>query len=98
MRIVILAHELHVSGGISVGKNIVAALPKIAPQHQYLITIPPSLGYERHDEKENVFVIEIEPMSGLRKIHHLLRVLPKITVRFNPDVIVGLANQGLLQN
>ena len=97
MRIVILAHELYVSGGISVGKNIVATLPKIAPQHQYLITIPPGLAYERHDEKKNVSVIEIKPMNRLRKILHLLRILPKITERFNPDVIVGLANQGLFK-
>jgi len=97
MRIAILAHGLHVSGGISVGKNIVATLPKIAPQHEYLITIPPGLGYETHDGKKNVSVIEIESMSLYKRIYFDLLVLPKLAKEFNPDVIVGLGNMGLFK-
>jgi len=90
MRIAILAHGLRVGGGMSVGKNIVATVPKIASQHEYMITVPPGLGYETHDEKKNVSVIEIEPMILYKRPYFDLRVLPKLVKRFNPDVIVGL--------
>ena len=66
MRIAILSHGLSVGGGISVGKNIVATLPKIAPQHKYLITVPPHLGYVTHDREKNVSVIEIKKRKFTR--------------------------------
>lgn len=97
MRIAILAHGLHVSGGILVGKSIVATLPKIAPQHDYLITVPAGLSYETHDGKKNVLVIKIKPASLLKRPYYDFLVLPKLAKNFNPDVIVGLGNLGLLK-
>ncbi|MCD4670762.1 MAG: hypothetical protein K8S14_09990, partial [Actinomycetia bacterium] len=97
MRIAILSHGLSVGVGISVGKNIVATLPKIAPQHEYLITVPPHLGYETHDREKNVSVIKIKPMSLFKRPYFDLLVLPKLAKRFNPDVIVGLGNMGLIK-
>lgn len=96
MRIAILAHNLRVAGGLSVGKNIVAILPKVAPQHEYFMIIPSELGYETHGEKENVSVIEIEQMSFLKRIFFDLLVLPKLVKKFNPDVIFGLGNLGII--
>jgi hypothetical protein len=40
MRIAVMAHALHVAGGLSVGQNLIAAFGRVAPGNEYLITIP----------------------------------------------------------
>ena len=39
-RIAVVAHNLRSAGGLSVGRNIVATLPKIAPMYTYLMIVP----------------------------------------------------------
>lgn len=46
LRVAVLAHTLRVAGGLSVGQNLLAGLSRVAPQHDYLISVPTGLGYE----------------------------------------------------
>ena len=46
LRIAVLAHGLVRAGGLSVGRNMLAALGRVAPQHRYLVTAPSDRGYE----------------------------------------------------
>jgi len=95
MRIAILAHNLRVSGGLSVGRNLVALLPKLGPEHSYLIFVPKGLGYATHNGQKNVVVNEIPLMSFIERIRFDLFSLPKLIKNFNPDIILGLGNLGL---
>ena len=46
LRVCILAHQCHQAGGLSVGRNVLRALGRVAPGHQYLVTVPADCGYE----------------------------------------------------
>ena len=95
VRIVVLAHNLRVAGGLSVGKNIVAALPKAAPQHKYLMVVPAGLGYEQELDTSVISIVEVPIRGRVQRAYFDLRTLPKIVDRFKPDVILGLGNLGL---
>jgi glycosyltransferase involved in cell wall biosynthesis len=95
MRIVVLAHNLRASGGLSVGRNLVDLLPKFGPEHSYLILVPKGLGYATHNGRKNVAVNEVPLMSFIERIRFDLFSLPKLIKNFNPDMILGLGNLGL---
>lgn len=61
MKIAVLAHNLKVAGGRSVGLNIVKSLPAIAPDHEFLFTIPNDCGYPELSECSHVRVIVCPP-------------------------------------
>ena len=74
MRIAVLAHNLRDTGGLSVGKNIVHLLPKIAPQHYYLFLIPIGTGYEIRKDSTRVNYIEI-PEISLKKMDDIWNLI-----------------------
>jgi glycosyltransferase involved in cell wall biosynthesis len=95
VRIAVLEHNLVVAGGLSVGKNMTALLPKIAPRHTYLMLVPKGLGYDRHEKLDNVKVLEIARMSFIKRgLFEMLR-LPKLVNDFRPDVVLCLGNIGM---
>jgi len=96
-RIAIIAHPLHAGGGISVGRNLIAALAKVAPEHDYLISIPSGLGYE-----EVVALVQSHELSVFRYRGNLLKrwryertELKPALRRFRPDLILPLASKGV---
>ncbi|HDM75256.1 MAG TPA: glycosyltransferase family 1 protein [Deltaproteobacteria bacterium] len=95
MRIAVLAHNLRDTGGLSVGKNIVHLLPKIAPQHYYLFLIPVGTGYEIRKDSTRVNYIEIPEMGLIQRALFEKLKLPKLIKDFKPDLIWGLGNIGL---
>lgn len=95
MRIAVLAYNLVVAGGLSVGKNITALLPKAGPEHTYLMFVPKGAGYETHGGQENVTVNEISRMGFFERARFELLLLPKQIKDFAPKVILGLGNMGL---
>lgn len=97
MRIAVLAHNLRGAGGLSVGKNIILLLPKVGPEHTYLIFVPEGTGYAKHEEEKNFEVNEVPKMSFIRRALFDLFCLPKLVKKFHPDVIWGLGNLGLLK-
>ncbi|MBT3279305.1 MAG: glycosyltransferase family 4 protein [Phycisphaerales bacterium] len=95
MRIVLLAHNLRVAGGLSVGKNIVTTLPDIAPMHDYLIVVPAGCDYPEFEGQANVTMLVAPSMGLLKRARWERSVLrPQIT-QFQPDWIWGLGNLGL---
>lgn len=95
MRIVILAHNLRVAGGLSVGKNIVATLPEIAPMHKYLMIVPAGCGYPTSWDSPNVHITEVQQAGQHRRAAFDLWQLPRLVKEFLPDWVWGLGNMGL---
>ena len=95
MRIGLLAHNLRVAGGLSVGRNIVATLPAVAPEHEYFFIVPAGYGYETHSDRANVQIMELGDMSFARRaIFEKVRLGQKVRA-FRPDWLWGLGNLGL---
>lgn len=97
MRIAIIAHALRGGGGVSVGKNIIASFERIAPNFEFLISIPAGLGYDE--------VCNNIPSRQIIAFHHggnLLRrylfekfeLVPTVN-SFKPDVVLCLGNVAL---
>lgn len=95
MNITVLAYNLIGSGGLSVGRNITALLPKIGPQHKYLMLVPENLEYDLHIGSDNVVVKQIKRMSFLERVKFDLIILPKLVKDFNSDIVLALGNIGL---
>ena len=96
MRIALLAHNLKKGGGLVVGMNFIRALRNAAPQHQYLICVPDVSGYEQIRLPEGSNFYFCPPSGPLRRLKLELVTLPRLMKRFNPDAVLGLGNQGLL--
>lgn len=92
MRILLLAHNLRVAGGLSVGKNIVSTLPVVAPNHTYLVTAPADMGYGDTTEDENVRTVEVRASTPVARARFELTVMPRLVDEFMPDWIWALGN------
>jgi glycosyltransferase involved in cell wall biosynthesis len=99
LRIAVLAHPMRVAGGRSVGLNLLAALGRRAPQHSYFITIPAECGYEealQHIPGAQLLVCP-QSMSRLGRLIFETFTVPTAVRAFEPDVVFGVANRGLLR-
>ncbi len=95
LKMLVLAQNLHTAGGYSVGRNVTAVLPKVAPQHEYLMVIPDKVGYVEHEGVSNVRLLKVKRMSFFERIHFDFITLPKVAKEYKPDFIWGLGNSGL---
>jgi glycosyltransferase involved in cell wall biosynthesis len=103
MNIVLIAHNLRASGGLSVGKGIVSTLPNLAPQHEFLVIVPAGCGYPDHSDKTNVEVLECPQMSLLKRYFWERRTMRPAINDFKSDWIwclgnIGLSNPGTRQS
>lgn len=95
MKITLIAHNLRVAGGKSVGQNIVRTLPVIAPMHEYLMVVPKDCGYPDFSKHENVIALECLQMGLAKRWWWEKKVMrPKIE-SFGPDWIWTLGISGL---
>jgi len=95
MQIAVLAYNLIGAGALSVGKNIIDQLPKLAPNWELLMLVPKGRMYNLHENLSNVSVLEI-PRTGLFKRLIFEKItLPKIIKSYHPDVVLCLGNIGL---
>lgn len=97
MRIAILAHTSRVAGGLSVGLNLLSALARQGPEHEYLITYPPGVGYEEVCAGFRACrAAPVAPRGGQAGLwwYETFR-LPKIVRVFRPDVLLSLTCRGL---
>ena len=98
LRVALLGHGLRGAGGVSVGKNLIPALARAAPQHRYFLTIPAGLGFEEVCRAiPDAEVRVCEERGRLRRWIDETFVLPRIVREFRPDVVVGLADRGLVR-
>ncbi len=96
MKIMVMAHNLLTGGGAVVGKNIMANLPVVAPNHEYLMVCPAGLGYEQSIERGDGIQIELVRNKGfLHRAFFETRNLNKMVRAFGPDLIWGLGNFAL---
>jgi len=95
MKIVIVAHNLRVAGGLSVGKNIVKTLPEIAPMHEYLMIVADECGYPDFIGVNNVEVIKCPSRSLFMRMVFEKREMRRTISYFKPDWIWCLGNLGL---
>ncbi|UCG17514.1 MAG: glycosyltransferase [Phycisphaerales bacterium] len=98
LRIAVLAHNLRAAGGLSVGRNLLAALAKAAPRHSYFVTIPTGCGYEEICRQfPNCETVVCHPGDGLLKTWYFETVqLRNRILPLRPDVVLALGNRGLL--
>jgi len=100
LRITILAHGLRTGGGMVVGQNLLAALARIAPEHDYFVLAPAERGYENicADMPHKTLVL-YPSLAGQKNLYRRLWYdtlhLPKMIQQYRPDVILGLGNVGL---
>ena len=95
MKVAILAHSLRVAGGLAVGKNFIRTLKRVAPQHAYLILIPPDLGYEEIELPDDCELIVYKGSNTpIGRLIYDNKVLPEIVKEFEPDVVLAMANAG----
>ena len=96
MQIAILAHNLRVAGGRSVGQNVIAALGRVADQHEYLMFLPAGVGYEELSKPSRAVVHYLSfPHGPLSQLRFERFSLPRLVRAFRPDVVWGLGNFGL---
>lgn len=91
MRLAILAHNLRVGGGLVVGRNVVATLPQVAPQHEYLMVVPADLGFEP-PSAPNVEWAEVRFGSLFDRFRVERGLLPVLLRDFRPDWVWPLGN------
>jgi glycosyltransferase involved in cell wall biosynthesis len=91
MRLAILAHNLRVGGGLVVGRNVVATLPQLAPEHEYLMVVPAELGFEPVSAP-NVEWAEVRFGSLLDRLRVERGLLPTLLRDFRPDWVWPLGN------
>ena len=91
MRLAILAHNLRVGGGLVVGRNVVATLPQVAPQHEYLMVVPADLGFEP-SVAPNVEWAEVRFGSLFDRVRVERGLLPVLLREFRPDWVWPLGN------
>jgi len=97
LRVCILAHQCHQAGGLSVGRNVLRALARVAPHHRYLVTVPAGRGYEDICRTMPACEAWVYPRRGglaRRWLDETFKV-PKVVRGFEPDVMVGLGDRGL---
>lgn len=99
MRIAIIAHNLRVAGGLSVGRNTVAALRRVADQHEYLLILPVDVGYEAIEFPTHCDRRFFNRGTGLRGVLAQLKydfvMLERDINAWKPDRILGLGNFGI---
>lgn len=92
MKIVILAHNLSVGGGLTVGRGATSTLPRLLPDSQFLITCPVGADYSDAECQPNVEVIR-PPKHGFRARLDWERGSLKGKIdAFEPTWIFGLGN------
>jgi len=96
-RICVLAHNLRTAGGLSVGRNIVATLPQVAPTHDYLMIVPAKCGYPTRRDDGHVSIREVPQTQLPGRCWFDSLELPRIVRKFGATWIWALGNVGLVR-
>lgn len=96
MRVFLTAHSSRSGGGISVAQNLLAALARTAPEHEYFITIPPGIGYETVCEAfPRATLLSYATTGSLARWRWETTELPRLVESYAPDVLFNIANRGI---
>jgi glycosyltransferase involved in cell wall biosynthesis len=90
-RIAVIAHALRSAGGLSVGRDLIDGITRVATDNKYLFLIPEGLGYEALSERIPGSEIRTVPtMNSLRRVWYDRFTAPKLIKSFNPDAVLAL--------
>ena len=92
MKIALVAHNLSVAGGLSVGKNIIKTMPEIAPMHEYLMVVPKGRQYPAFEDHSHIDVLQCPSMPLWKRWYWEKTTLRKRLGQFQPDWIWALGN------
>lgn len=96
MRISILAYQLRVGGGLEVGRNVLASLARVAPQHEYQFLLPAGVGYESLEKPPRSACVYYRRRHGALGQFLFERFsVPRRVHEFHPDLVWGMASSGL---
>lgn len=95
MKIAILAHNLRVAGGRSVGLNVIAGLSRLPNEHEYLIIMPTGVGYEEIPKPARSTCVHFVRKGQLQQAWYEMFTLPKLVRDFGAERAWGLGNFGL---
>jgi glycosyltransferase involved in cell wall biosynthesis len=97
IKIAIIAHNCRAGGGLIGTLNLLKGLKKVARGEQFMLVHPADCGFEEIKLPSNGehFVYE-GSHSPLERYWFERVTLPAIVDRYNPDVILGAANIGLV--
>ena len=90
-KIAVIAHALRSAGGLSVGRDLIDGITRIAPENKYLFLIPEGLGYEALCERvPNAEIHALQSMNFAKRIWRDRFTTPKIIKSFKPDAVLAL--------
>lgn len=92
MKIAVIAHNLRTGGGLTVGRNIVSTLIKIAPEHDYLMIVPEGCGYIPAEVTTGAKFVEVSYQSMFCRMVWEKRHFVQLLNNFSPDWLWGLGN------
>ena len=96
MRIAVMAYNLRAAGGLSVGKNVVTALARVADHHAYLLLMSGGVGYEEINKPTRCTAhCDHRTHGALGQMLFEMRTVPKLIRAYGPDLSWGLGNFGL---
>lgn len=96
MRIAVLAYNLRVAGGLSVGKNVICSLRRVADEHEYLFIMPKGVGYEPLEKPTRSTEYYYERKHGAAgQVLFDFFGIPRLVKQFKPDFVWALGNYGL---
>ena len=92
MRIAVIANNLRVAGGESVGRNVIRTLPLVAPMHEYLFLVPRGSKFQVKPPGVKADIVETHSRSFYGVAVEILRDIPDLLRRFSPDLVWALGN------
>jgi len=96
LRISVLAYQLRVGGALSVGRNVVAALARVADDHEYQFILPAGAGYEDLPKPSCASCVYYRrPAGAIGQLWFEGFHVPGLVRAFSPQVVWGMANSAL---
>lgn len=96
MRVVLHFAGLRVGGGRTDAANLLQALPRNFPQHQFLVVVPVGVGYETLSLPPNCTVryVPTRRLNSLWRVYFDNVRLVSMARRFQADVVFSMGNTG----
>ncbi|MBR5623305.1 MAG: glycosyltransferase [Opitutales bacterium] len=93
MKIFITAHSSRRGGGVVVAQSLLSALARMAPGYEYVVTIPPEMGYEAICTNfPRCKTIVYKTTSAFRSLLWHIFSLRNLVKSEAPDVLLNLGN------
>lgn len=97
MRITLLCNSLRVGGGLTVGRNMIAAFGRVAPEHEYFCVAHPHMGYEAAVAGlPRARTLFYEHRNDLARLYFEQIALPREVRAFRPDAVFAINGRPMI--